>query len=415
MIKIIILGGGFGGVRCALDLEKKLRDQAEISLIDKNNYHLFLPSLYEIASAYGVKKDSFALRLRKTVCVPYGDIFEGKKINFIEAEVCGVDLENQTISTKGDRVLHYDYLVIGLGSQTADFGIPGVRDYAYQFKSIDDALAVNGKLESLMTEVSSGQKTTPIRILIGGAGFNGIELASELACCIKRMTNHQRLTTNYKRPMITLIEATSKILPMVSDEERNIILKRLTKLGVIVMAHSQIEEVGSGLVRFKDGHKLEGDMVIWTAGIKANEFLKSISDLELTDSGKVIVEESLSVKGRKNVFGVGDNIEVIDPKTQKPVPAMAYTAVAQGKVVAQNIQLSIKDKKLKVYKPFYGVWIAPVGGKYALAHLWGRNISGLTGWIIRELVDLRYLTSILSPWKALSLFWQEVTLFTKND
>lgn len=411
-IKILVLGGGFGGVRCALDLEKKLRDQAEISLIDKNNYHLFLPSLYEVASAYGVKKDSFALRLRKTVCVPYGDIFEGKKINFIEAEVCGVDLENQTISTKGDRVLHYDYLVVGLGSQTADFGIPGVRDYAYQFKSIDDALAVNGKLESLMTEVSSGQKTTPIRILIGGAGFNGIELASELACCIKKMIRRHGLNI---RLMITLIEATSKILPMVSDEERNIILKRLTKLGVIVMAHSQIEEVGSGLVRFKDGHKLEGDMVIWTAGIKANEFLKSISDLELTDSGKVIVEESLSVKGRKNVFGVGDNIEVIDPKTQKLVPAMAYTAVAQGKVVAQNISRTVAGKKLKLYIPFYDVWIAPVGGKFALAHLWGRNISGFVGWLVRELVDLRYLASILSPWRALSLFWQEVTLFTKND
>jgi len=169
-------------------------------------------------------------------------------------------------------------------------------------------------------------------------------------------------------------------------------------------------------VKLKSGQILEGDMVVWTAGIKANEFLKSIDSLPLTDNGKVVVDENLRVRGLERVFAVGDNQEFIDPKTQKPVPALAYTAIDQGKIVAKNIYNLINGKKLRPYRPSYSVWIAPVGGKFALANLWGvLSIGGFLGWVIRELVDLRYLASILSFGKAITLFRQEITIFTKND
>src|SRR3989344_4569690 len=288
MTKIIILGGGFGGVRCVLDLNKKFKEQAQITLIDKNSYHLFLPSLYEIASAYGTNPpsaliggggDPFAVKLRKTICIPYREIFEGKNINFVQAEISAVDLKTKIIKTKGGEVLFYDCLVIALGSQTADFGIPGVREYAYQFKSIDDAVAVNVKIGRLVKKIASGEKMDSLKILVGGAGFSGIDL-----------------------------------------------------------------------------------------------------------------------------------------KTQKSVPALAYTASDQGRVVAENIFRLTYNKSLKRYSPYYGVWIAPVGGKFALAHLWGGLMAkGFMGWVVRELVDLRYLVSILSFKKAVSLFWQEIIMFTKND
>jgi len=162
MKKILILGGGFGGVRCALDLDKKFKGQVQITLVDKNSYHLFLPSLYEVASIYEKNplssEDPFAVKIRKTVCIPYGEIFSGKNINFIQAEVSDVDLKTKNVRTKGGEVLEYDYLVIALGSQTADFGIPGVREYAYQFKGIDDAVAINVKLGKLVKKMASGEK-----------------------------------------------------------------------------------------------------------------------------------------------------------------------------------------------------------------------------------------------------------------
>lgn len=418
MKKILILGGGFGGVRCALDLDKKFKGQVQITLVDKNSYHLFLPSLYEVASIYEKNplssEDPFAVKIRKTVCIPYGEIFSGKNINFIQAEVSDVDLKTKNVRTKGGEVLEYDYLVIALGSQTADFGIPGVREYAYQFKGIDDAVAINVKLGKLVKKMASGEKMDSLKILVGGAGFSGIEFAAEISGCIKKMCLINKVKT--RNAVMTLIEAGPKILPMVSDRERVIISKHLTKLGVVLMEDSPIVEIGDGFVRLKNGQLLEGDMVVWTAGIKANEFLKSIDSLPLTDNGKVVVDENLRVQGLERVFAVGDNQEFIDPKTQKPVPALAYTAIDQGKIVAKNIYNLINGKKLRPYRPSYSVWIAPVGGKFALANLWGvLSIGGFLGWVIRELVDLRYLASILSFGKAITLFRQEITIFTKND
>ena len=216
--------------------------------------------------------------------------------------------------------------------------------------------------------------------------------------------------------MITLFEAGSKILPMIPDEKRQHMIERLTRLGVSVMENSPIEEVGSDFVRLKNGQNMDGDIIVWTAGIKANELLKNVASLPVSASGKVVTDEFLKVQGSKNIFAIGDNVEFIDPKTQKPVPALAYVANDQGKVAAQNLMNTIREKSLKQYKPYYSVWVAPAGGKYAIAHLWrGIHITGFWGWVVRELIDLRYMLSILSPKKAISLFWQEVTLFTKND
>lgn len=413
MTKILILGGGFGGVRVALDLEKKLKDKAEITLVDKKSYHLFVPALYEVASAYGVKKDPFAVRLKKTICVPYSDIFQGKKINFVQAEISAIDLENKTVATMGGEILDYDCLVIALGGQPADFGIPGVKEYAYQFKNIEDALMLNQKLEELTKEVATGQRNRPIKIAIVGAGFTGIELAAEFACCVKKLAKACGIKGRCER--IMLLEAGPKILPAVSEDERNYILRRLTRLGIEVIEGAAAEEVGSNYVKLKNGKQVEADLIVWTAGIRLPDLLEKTPVLPLTEKKKIKVNNGLELIGLPGVFAVGDNTEFIDPKTTKPVPALAYIAVDQGKIVAKNIRRLINNKKLVEYDPFYSVWIAPVGGKYALAHLWGLKVKGSLGWVLRELVDFKYMLSILPFKKAISLMWQEITLFTKND
>src|SRR3989344_2822962 len=202
MIRILILGGGFGGVRCTLDLEKKLtksRTEFDITLIDRTGYHLFSPAIYEVASAYGIKKDPFAVQLKKTVCIPYADIFEGKKINFIEAEIFVID---------------YDYLVFGIGGETTDFDIPGVVDYANQFKSLDDALFINNKLIELSKQFFQGNREEPFDFLIGGGGFTGIELAAELGCFSRAIQKYCNLKGRCSS--VTVFEAGPRILPMVS-------------------------------------------------------------------------------------------------------------------------------------------------------------------------------------------------------
>jgi len=434
-------------VRCALDLERKIGNESAITLVDKKSYHLFVPALYEVASAYGVKRDPFAIRLKKTICIPYLDIFSGKKVNFIQAEVSAIDLENKKVATRGGEILGYDYLVIALGGQADDFDIPGVREYAFQFKDLEDALLLNKKIDELTKEVAEGRRERPIKIAVVGAGFTGIEIAAEFACCVKKFSRICGIKERCER--VILLEAGPRILPAASDGERNVILKRLTRLGIEVLEGAAAEEIGSSYIKLKNGKHLDIDLVIWAAGIRFPDLLERTPALPLTEkparggsaSGgkKIKVNNGLELVGVPGVFAVGDNTEFTDPKTNKPVSALAYVAVDQGKIAAKNIlrlldpapfeqhffgsfwlqllkRCGVDNKKVVEYNPFYSVWIAPIGGKYAFAHLWGEfNVKGFLGWALREAVDFKYMLSILSVRKAISIMWQEITLFTKND
>jgi NADH:ubiquinone reductase (H+-translocating) len=419
MIKILILGGGFGGIRCALDLNKKLKKEleageAQITLIDKNSYHLFVPALYEVASAYGLKKDPFSLQLKRTICMPFADIFYGTHVNFFEAEIAEINISHKMIRTNGDHVIEYDNLVIAFGSGVADYNIPGVTDYAHQFKELSGALFINQKLEELSEQFRKGERTEPFSFLICGGGFTGIELAAELGCCTKVIKEKCKLRGRCSN--ITIFEAGPKILPAISEKERNYIKKRLTKLGIILMENTLIEEIGSDFVKMKTGQVVSGDLIVWTAGTKPIGLLGSTADLHLGNTGRIKVNNFMQADGLKDVYAIGDVTEFIDPKTQKAIPSFAYVSADQGRIAAKNIYNSIKNKKLKSYNPFYGVWVIPVGGKFALAHLWGNiNIGGFAGWILREIIDLRYLLSIFSFNRALDVFFSEINVFTKND
>ena len=414
MSKIVILGGGFGGVRVALDLGEKLGDRAEITVIDRNGYHLFAPALYEVASAFGVVKDQFSVNLRKTISVPYEDIFGGKRIQFVQAEVQAVSLDQKMLTTKGDSEYPFDYLVLALGSQSADFSILGVKEYAFPFKTIEDAIMLNYQLTLLFEGLGRGKREAPIRLTVAGGGFTGIELSAELAGTMRHLAQKHHLPSGYGT--ITLVEAGPRILPQVSDGERGRVIKRLTSLGVIVKENSVVREVRDDHVRLENGQILQHHMLAWTAGVRANDFLKTIQGLDLTQNGKVVVDEHLNSVHHKNVFAVGDIVEFLDHAVQRSEPALAYIAIQHGQIVARNIVRSIRGKELVTHKPFYNYWIAPIGGRYALAHLWaGFSVGGILGWIIREVVDFKYFVSILTLRRAWKFLRGEIRVFTRND
>jgi len=415
MTNILILGGGFGGIRTALDLGKKLGKDHQITLIDKNNCHLFLPSIYEVASARGVEEeDGYNVTLRGTVCVPYGKIFSKRNINFIQAEVTHVDIRNKEIHLGSGNVLRYDYLVLALGSEVETFNIPGVKDYAYQFKTIDDALMIHKTMHRLYQEAKNGKRELPIKFLIGGAGFTGIELAAELACCTEIIRRACKLNKGCTE--ISIFEATSQILPMISDKERKIIRKRLIDLGVTIYENGPIEEIKSDGIKIKGGDFVKGDLVVWTAGIRSNTFISNIVGLHLDQRGKIKTNKFLQAEDYDNIFALGDNVLFIDPKTEKPIPALAYIAIEEGRIVAKNIGRHVIGGKMVEYVPKYDAWIAPVGGKFAVAHVNKYfTVVGFWGWAIRVAVDLRYFIKTLPFFSAISLFFREMKIFTKND
>ena len=419
--KIIILGGGFGGVRCALDCAKKLKGRASITLIDRNAYHSFTPAFYEIASAYlpvgrhgQPSDDPFAFQLRRAVAIPYKDIFEGKNIDFIQAEIASVDLIDSHVVLDSGGQLDFDYVVFALGSQTADFGIPGVYEYAYQFKTTDDAVALHNKLENSFRSAVQGEGSLPIKFLIIGGGFTGIELAAELTMCSKKLS--RRYGLNRRSFSTVIFEADPVILPMIKEAERKKIMTRLTDLGIVVMTNSTIENVLTDSVKLKTGQVVMGTAVVWTAGVQANRLSATVHNLPITDKGKIIIENNLQIKDYKNIFALGDCVQFIDQKTQRPISGLAYHAIDQGKIVASNIASVIKKRSSRTYKPGVNLWAVPIGGKFTLVQispsLW---VSGFVGWLIRLWIDARYFLSILPFKKALALFKKDLVLFIKND
>ncbi len=414
MKKIVILGGGFGGIRCALDCAKKLRGKAKVTLIDRNAYHSFTPALYEIASAYQPDDDPFALELRRAVAVPYKDIFKGKNIDFIQAEISSVDIRVSHIVLAGGGKLDFDYAVFALGAQAADFDIPGVYDYAYQFKTTDDAVALHNKLETSFRDAVQGRMPLPIKFLIIGAGFTGIELAAELMMCARKLS--RRHGFNRRAFSAVLFEAGPEILPTVKEVERKKIMARLTDLGVVVMTNSAVENVLSDSVKLKTGQTVAGTAVVWTAGVQANRLLETVHGLPVTDKGKIMVDENLRVQNSDKLFALGDCVEFVDPKTQKSIPGLAYHAIDQGKITASNITAVIQNRSSHAYKPHVNSWAVPIGGKFVLVQisssLW---VSGFLGWLIRLWIDVRYFLSILPLKKALALFKKDLVLFVKND
>lgn len=426
MTKVLILGGGFGGVRAALDLSKTLRGHkdVQITLVDKHDAQTFFPSLYEVASAYGIKhQHPFHSRLYGTILIPYRDIFAGTGVEVAQAEVTHIDLTNKHVITSAGNTLEFSYLVIALGSSVSTFNIPGVEEYAYKFKNIEDAVMLNDKLEELYQEAAGGKRELPVNIIIGGGGFTGIELAAELSNCAAHIA-HRHQMTSPNCSTISLIEAGPVIMPMISGRERQLIRKRLAKLGINIMEASQITEVGPDFVKLNNGQSLKGDLIVWSAGVRALDIFNKVSGLELDDRGRIKVNDFLQASGRSNIFAVGDNIVFIDATTRKPVPQLAYLAIGQGRMAARNIAKLINSKtktseqpdiKLTKYSQYCNVWVVPAGGKYAIAHLGPVTIAGFSGYLIRELIDLRYFLQTLPLDKAWRLFWGDVRNFSRND
>lgn len=419
MIKIVILGGGFGGIRTALELDSKLpgRNDIQITLLDRSHSQTFQPSLYEVASAYGISRsDPYYQKLKSTVSISYTDIFNNTRVQTMQAEIAGADLDAKIVRTNGGAELNFDYLVIALGAEVSTFGIEGVSEYAYKFKTLDDAIKLFEDIEQAYLDAEKNQKSLPLKFLIGGAGFNGIELASELSRCAEHIVHKHKLALKQCSD-ITLIEALPQILPMVSEKERKIAKARMQKLGVNILENAAIEKVlDKNRLQLKGGKELIADFIVWSAGIKAPDILKSVKGLALNERGKIKVNKFLQCETRENIFGIGDCIVFVDPRTQKPIPQMAFTASDAGAVAAENIsKLISRAEGLDEFLPSYDFWIAPMGGKFALAHLGGLRLKGKLGYFVRELVDLRYFLSVLPLWKTFKLVGDRLSIFLRND
>lgn len=426
---ILILGAGFGGLHTALYLGKKIKragfdEQYEIVLVDKNDYHTYSPTLYEIATSS--KETADYLQLKRIVTFPISEIVKGLPVVFRNGVIKNLDIEKGAVIFEDGQSLPYEYAVIATGSVTNDFGIPGIREYALELKTFVGALEIRDKLFELIDEYHDpldyrGQRER--HIVVGGGGSAGVELAGELAEWI-----FDPAYPKNRDIKISIIEGGKTVLNNFDPRIIVAVTKHFEKLGVQLTLGESILGVREEKVYLKSGKAVPYDVFIWTGGVKAPDMLATMP-LHIEKQGKIKVEEEmLCLPGTPHlhlagmVYGLGDSVCFYDPKTQRPIAGVARAAISQGTIVAKNIfedirlaEGLIKKVNHQKYAAMEYPYIIPVGGKWAVAKIGPFVITGFWGWILKLLVELNYLASIMPIGKALSIWFAGIKIFVKND
>src|SRR5882724_2726591 len=389
--KIIVIGAGFGGIGAILELKKKLHTLPfTLTLIDRNPYHLFTPSLYEVATSEEPKSN---------VAIPLNKIFD-ENIELIQDEVEQIDAKTNTIILKKQKELKYDYIIIALGSEPAYMCIPGLQEHSIGFKTLDDAITIKNKIKTLCCE--DGKCNKKVQVIIGGGGFAGTELAAELLSYKDRIAVQNRLDKNCLE--LTIIQGSDKLLKELTTHVSTLAEKRLNYPNVHLAFGGHIKEVTQTQVLTDNDKSYPYEILIWTGGIKPNHLAKD-SNLPINDHGGILVNDFLQVQGFDNIFAVGDIAGYIDPKTQEHARTVAQVAEDEGHTAGGNILRLLSNQKLKPYHYRHWGYVVPLKGYFAVAELvYGIHFDGFLGWILQQLVFLRYLFGILHFWKALSRF-----------
>lgn len=413
--EIVIVGGGFGGVRVAKILAKTNRD-IHITIIDKSRYHIFYPDLYEVATAN--LSETFAhvprefYELESTAAYPLEDIFSHElNVTVICDEVTGINFEKNEITLQSNKIKQYDYLVLGLGSETNYYDIPGLYEHAFPLKNLWDAMSVRNALDEIFFNTA---KKSTVTIVIGGGGFTGCEFTGELCYFVRQLAKQHGHSLD-DTISIVLVEGSSSLLSALSPWVQKKTKIRLEKLGVRVIINSTIQSVEDKAIVLKNEAKIPFDILIWTAGVRANKLTSKNFGLTLKKNFCITVDTSLRVPPFDNVFGVGDITYCVDESTGRSMPMTAMVALSQANVVAKNIKNSLLKKPLISYKPSYSGFIIPLGSRFGIIESHGIHIAGIIPWIAKRLVALHYWSGIIGRKKAFILSKNGIKLFIRND
>jgi NADH dehydrogenase len=380
-MKIVILGGGFGGVYTLKYLHKFFHNtDIKLVLVNKKNYFLFTPLLHEFATG-SVSLENLVEPIREIIrCCDY---------EFVHGEVKRIDLERKIVELNESN-LSYDYLVIALGSKTNFYNIRGAEENSFTLKSLDDAIRLRNHFIHMFEIASKDQDEESLTFVIVGGGATGVELAGEMSDYFYKTFSKFYPKEIISKVKIILIERGNELIPQFSPKLRKIALEVLRKKNVEVILGKGVKEVGKDFVKLDDETIIKTKTVIWTAGVEPN-LPEIVGNVEKDNKGRLIVNEYLQVKNYENVFGVGDVCCYI--QNQKPLPQLAQVAVRQGKAVAKNIFNLIKNKPLEKFVYRHQGDLISLGRFFAIGEIKNFTFSGFFAWILWRGV---YLSKMIS-------------------
>lgn len=377
--KVVIVGGGFGGVKAAMELANK--PGFEITLISNTTNFEYHGALYRTATGKSPME----------VVIPLRDIFaKAKNVTIILDKIAKLNAKAKSIKSESGTIYPYDTLILALGNVINYFGLEGMEQKAYCVNTIKSTIALR---HELISRFKSGKETT---ITIIGGGPSGVEIAGELDAFAKKVTTKYK--KKYTQPKVALIEGADRLLmafdPVLSAKA----YKRLYKLGVDIKLSTKVNSCETGKVCLNTGD-INTDVIIWTAGSKLPDFYEHNSSQFSFEKGRIAVDDYLRAKGLKDVFVIGDNAA-----TQ--YSGMAQTALSDAIFVAQNLVMVRKKAKAKAYKPKRPVYVVPVGQSWAVYQTEKHQISGYRAWLYRRQADLAILKNF-EPYKKAIKRWRK--------
>jgi NADH dehydrogenase len=401
--KIVILGGGFAGVECARQLEKEFGNNPEIELVmvSEDNFLLFTPMLPQVASGM-IETRHIVLPIR-TIC---------KKTKFYESRIKNIDPYGKIVTLwgTGDKrsiSLHYDFLVVALGSETNFFGMANVEKNAYTMKTLNDAVMLRNRVIDMLEQAEN--ETNPIlrksflNFVVVGGGFAGIETAGELMDLL--LDARKYYPTIHKDDIkVIVLEALGMILPGFNTKLANFAKEKMVERGIDIRLKTAVTSFDGNEVTTKSLDENPKDSIdtseidstitktlIWTAGVTPVNTIKR--SMFKTEKGKVLVNDYLEVTDFPGVFAIGDCALHLDPETQRPLPPTAQIAEAQAKIAAKNLISLIKNSTKEKFVYHSKGQMAIIGKRSGIATFLGMNISGFWAWLIWRNVYLSKITT----------------------
>ena len=386
--KIVIVGAGYGGLMTTVRLQKLVGvNEADIVLINKNDYHYETTWLHE-ASAGTLHHDRVRYDIR--------GVIDSSKVDFVQDTVVEINKdEKKVILEKGE--VEYDYLVIALGGESETFGIKGLKEYAFGITNVNSSRQLREHIEYQFATYNMEEEKNDNRlsIVVGGAGFTGIEFLGELTNRIPELCHEYDV--DFHKVKLTCVEAAPTVLPGFDPELVNYAVSQLERKGVEFLIGTAIKECTPEGVLVAKGEDeprmINAETVVWAAGIRGNSIIEK-SGFEAM-RGRVKVQPDLRVPGFDDVFIIGDSSLVINEEINRPYPPTAQIAMQQGELVARNIAALIRNKAdLETFTFDNKGTVCSLGEDDAIGVVFGKKVTGAKASFMKKVVDNRSLFMI---------------------
>ena len=390
--RVVIIGGGFGGLSAARHLRN---EPVDVLLLDANNFNVFTPLLYQVATA-GLAADDIAYALR-------GLFRRQRNIDVRMARVTGVELDQQIVHTEIGDPVRYDSLVIAAGAVSSTFGVAGATEHALHLKSLDDAIALRNHVLMRFEAVANDPSLDvdgALDVIVCGGGPTGVELAGALIELYTKVLAKDFPHLDVRHARVTLVEAADRLLGSFSSKSSARALRTLTRRGVTVELGVGVERVEAGAIKLVDGRTIVAGSIIWTTGVRGNPLATSLG-LSMFKGDRIIVGDDLTVPGHPNVFAIGD----IAANPGDLMAQVALPAMQQGEHAAAQIGRCLRGLATEPFRFHDLGTMATIGRQDAVAEFPnGLRLAGFIGWVawlalhIVRLVGVRNRASVFVNW-----------------